>query len=137
VLFYWFNLKLSSSNCSNKLTNRVIKMKESTKVLVAMTALFSLCGAADFATAECSEVYLKVGAGYKFSENDSVTLNGQDYEIDNAHPISARFEIAKECGNVSFGVAHHSQWATGAPFNDKKEYQKSELYIDYKFSLGF
>lgn len=107
------------------------------KVSIVMALVIFFCGLTDFASAECSEIYLKVGAGYKFSENDSVTLNGKDYKIDNAHPISARLEMAKECGNVSFGVAHHSQWATGAPFNGKKEYQKTELFIDYKFSLGF
>lgn len=112
-------------------------MKELSKVYAFMALVVMLCGVADYASAECSDIYLKVGAGYKFAENDSVTLEGKDYEIDNAHPISARFEIAKECGNLTFGVAHHSQWATGAPFNDKKEWQKSELFIDYKFSLGF
>lgn len=112
-------------------------MKELSKVYAFMALVVMLCGVADYASAECSDIYLKVGAGYKFAENDSVTLQGKDYEVDNSSPISARFEIAKECGNLTFGVAHHSQWATGAPFNDKKEYQKSEIFIDYKFSLGF
>jgi hypothetical protein len=107
------------------------------KVSIVMALVILVCGLADFASAECSEIYVKVGAGYKIAENDKITFNGKDYEIDHTHPISARFEIAKECGNVSFGVAHHSQWATGAPFNDKKEYQKTEFFVDYKFSLGF
>lgn len=114
-------------------------MKESNKGLVIILAFVAmiLMIIGENSKAECSEIYLKVGAGYKFSENDSVTLQGKDYEVDNSSPISARFEIAKECGNLTFGVAHHSQWATGAPFNDKKEWQKSEVFIDYKFSLGF
>lgn len=112
----------------------------STYIQLLVFLAFTLCSlffVANNAKAECSNAYLKVGAGYKFSENDMVTVDGVDYKIDHSSPISARFELAKDCGKLSFGVAHHSQWATGAPFNDKREWQKTELFVDYKFDLGW
>lgn len=84
----------------------------------------------------CDEVYLKVGAGYKFDEQKKVRLEMDStkiYEIQNS-PYSARFETGVECGNISYGISHHSQWATGAPFNSEGEYYKTEFFIDYKFS---
>lgn len=131
-------MKFKPSKMSNKeLDSRISILSYIQIVCFALMAIVGMFGLVDSAKAECSEIYLKVGAGYKIAENDKITMNGKDYEIDHTHPISARFEIAKECGNVSLGVAHHSQWATGAPFNDKKEYHKTEVFIDYKFSLGF
>ena len=90
------------------------------------------------AKADCDEIYLKVGAGYKFDEQDKVRLqkdNSQIFEIVNS-PYSARFETGIECGKVTWGISHHSQWTTGAPFNDSGEYYKTEFFIDYKFSWG-
>lgn len=84
----------------------------------------------------CDEIYLKIGAGDKFDEQKKVRLemdNTKIYEIQNS-PYSARFETGVECGNISYGISHHSQWATGAPFNSEGEYYKTEFFIDYKFS---
>lgn len=85
----------------------------------------------------CDGPYLKVGAGYKFSESDKFhdSVNGGMHKIENADPLSARIEIGKEHGKWSYGVSHHSQWRTGFPFNDKKELHKTELFLDYKFSF--
>jgi hypothetical protein len=90
------------------------------------------------ANAGCDEIYLKVGAGYKFDEQTKMQLsvyNGTTYRLKNS-PYSARFEVGVECGNLTWGLSHHSQWATGAPFNSTGEYYKSEMFIDYKFSWG-
>jgi hypothetical protein len=78
-------------------------------------------------------MYAKVGAGYKFQENNKVSVDDRDFEIDGWSPYSARFELAVECSNFTYGVSHHSQWLTGAPFNDVKEYSKTEFFIDYTY----
>lgn len=91
-----------------------------------------------FAYSECSEIYLKAGAGYKVYEQKFIRLerdNSQIFEIENS-PYSARFEAGVECGRLTWGVSHHSQWSTGAPFNDTGEYYKTEFFIDYKISWG-
>lgn len=97
------------------------------KYLIFIVALLASSSHADF--------YIKIGTGYKFVETDELTVAGVDYTVDDADPISARIEIGQERGNWSYGVSHHSQWATGAPFNDKKEYFKTEVFIDYKFEF--
>lgn len=84
----------------------------------------------------CDEVYFKVGAGYKFDETDSWMVNGVDHKIDDWSPYSARIEIGRQQGPWSYGISHHSQWLTGAPFNDAKEYHKTEVFVDYKWSWG-
>lgn len=100
------------------------------KIIAAMIMIPSIC------MAECDEIYLKAGAGYKFDEQDSITYAGVDYNYVDVSPYSARFETGVECGNLSFGISHHSQWATGAPFNETGEYYKTEFFIDYKISWG-
>lgn len=76
--------------------------------------------------------YGKVGAGYKFDEIELIDLDTNERMND---PLTARFELGKECAAWSYGVSHHSQWLTGKPFNNKDEYSKSELFIDYKWEL--
>jgi len=75
--------------------------------------------------------YIKLGAGYKFTESDIKWRDGSG-----TNPISARIEVYKENGNVSYGISHHSQWFTGFPFNNNLEYSKTEVFVDYKFTLG-
>lgn len=77
---------------------------------------------------KCTPVYAKVGAGYKFVE-----YRYSDFKY--VSPYSARIEVGVECGNFSFGIAHHSQWATGWPVNNMKEPNKTEVFIDYKVYL--
>ena len=86
--------------------------------------------------ADCDEIYIKAGTGYKFDEQDSVNLMGVDYKYADVSKYSARFETGVQCGNLTWGISHHSQWATGAPFNDTGEYYKTEFFIDYKISWG-
>jgi hypothetical protein len=88
-----------------------------------IVAAILLCG--------CSTTYVKVGAGYKLQESDIDWRDGSDN-----HPVSARVEVYKKQGALSYGVAHHSQWLQGRPFNDGLEYSKTEVFIDYTFSLG-
>ena len=53
-------------------------------------------------------------------------------------PITARFELGMECvwENVTCGISHHSQFLSGFPFNNNMEYQKTEVFVDYKFNLS-
>lgn len=74
--------------------------------------------------------YCKVGTGYKFDEVHVNWADGGD-----TARLSARFECGVEDGAISYGVAHHSQWETGRPFNDRDEYYKTEVFIDYKFTI--
>lgn len=86
----------------------------------------------------CDEIYIKAGSGYKFDEQTEIRLqkdNGKVYEIANS-PYSASIETGVECGSLSYGVSHHSQWATGFPFNETGEYYKTEFFIDYNISWG-
>ena len=100
-------------------------------LLVFITMVFLLI--ASHAKASCDTAFAKVGAGYKFNEQKEFVYDGQSFEFYNVSPYSARFEIGVECENLTYGIAHHSQWATGAPFNNKGEYYKTEIFIDYKF----
>ncbi len=74
-----------------------------------------------------------VGAGYKFQEKYY-----KPSSMPSASPISARFGITYQYSeHVSFGIDHHSQWLTGFPVNtDKDIYSKTEIFIDYKFTLS-
>ena len=87
----------------------------------------------------CSSVpesaYFKVGAGYKLGETKLTDLKTMENVND---PITARFEIGMECvwENVTCGVAHHSQWFSGFPFDNDGEYSKTEIFIDYKIKLS-
>lgn len=84
------------------------------------------------AIASCDKVFAKVGAGYKFNEQKEFVYDGVAYDFYNVSPYSARFELGVDCDNLTYGIAHHSQWATGAPFNNKGEYYKTEIFIDYR-----
>lgn len=89
------------------------------------------------AKADCDEIYLKVGAGYKFDETEYIAAENTGHVINiHSDPISARVETGVECGSLTYGISHHSQWRTGFPFNDTKELHKTEFFVDYKFSWG-
>jgi len=116
-----------------------LPMSELKKCWLWLIGFIIVCALLDCASANASgyEPYLKVGVGYKFSEQDEIQFCCDDrvYAIDNGSDYSARFEFGWERGNLSFGASHHSQWLAGWPFNDKWEYYKTELFIDYKWSL--
>lgn len=92
--------------------------------IIALLSLILLSG--------CSATpYAKVGVGYKI---DELELYYDDGSSGN-EPLSARIEAGFESENISYGVSHHSQWFSGFPFDDKVEYYKTELFVDYKFEL--
>ncbi len=83
--------------------------------------------------ADCDKAYAKVGAGYKFAEKYTLDSNQGEIIIDHHSPIAARIELGVDCGKVTWGVAHYSQWFDGYPFNNRKELVVNEFFIDYKF----
>lgn len=101
------------------------------KIIIIIIALLSAEATAN------NNFYLKVGAGYKFYETSYIydVNSNQNIYFEFDDPISARIEIGMEHENISYGISHHSNWFTGYPFNDKGELQKTEIFIDYKFSL--
>lgn len=102
-------------------------------VCLLIMALFD-CNKTEASELNLENIYIKVGAGYKFEESvQHVIYQGERNKV---HPISARIELYWQyTDNLTFGISHHSQWATGFPFNDTREPSKTELFIDYKFSL--
>lgn len=84
------------------------------------------------------KTYITIGAGYKFKEATMYfdDKNGNPKEFN--EPISARIEIGYRYNkNIRFGISHHSQWLTGWPVNnDRNEYEKTEFFIDYTFTVG-
>ena len=83
-----------------------------------------------------AKTYITIGAGYKFQETN-LKLNKDGVQSNWNEPMSARIEVYYQYSkNVTFGISHHSQWLTGFPFNDDSEYSKTEIFIDYTFSLG-
>lgn len=83
-------------------------------------------------------VYLRIGIGHKFAESDKITVDGVDRTVDYNGRASARIGVAAYKGTWSIGIDHHSQYDTGWPVNNKKEYYKTELFIDKRFKLmGF
>lgn len=89
-----------------------------------------------FSSSSKADVYLKIGAGYKLIETDYIVrTTGEKIYFNTGGPISARIEFGQEKGNWTYGVSHHSQWFAGFPVNDGDEYQKTEIFVDYKFSL--
>ena len=101
--------------------------------IITVLMVFAITGCASV----CETRYVKVGIGYKFDESDSVDVGDEyeKYDIDNSSPFSARGEAGCKKSSYSFGISHHSQWATGAPFNDDWEYHKTELFIDKEWEF--
>jgi hypothetical protein len=83
-----------------------------------------------------ADVYIKIGSGYKLIETEYVRRpNNEKVYFNTGGKLSARIEIGKEKGSWTYGIAHHSQWLSGFPFDDKEELQKTEIFIDYKWTL--
>lgn len=80
-------------------------------------------------TTGCNSVpYATVGVGYKLQELELHHVKTKESMND---PISARLEVGFEYQEWSYGLSHHSQYFSGVPFNDKGEYSKTELFVDY------
>jgi hypothetical protein len=102
------------------------------KLAIALSALILTgCSAIDLP-------YVKVGAGYKFQETAIVFNNNNGAKANGDSPVSARIEVGANCllPEVTCGVSHRSQWATGAPFNNRNEYSVTEVFVDYTFYFG-
>jgi hypothetical protein len=84
------------------------------------------------------KTYIKIGAGYKFIETTTRFDDNSDGVFkESDDPISARIEAGYQYSkNLSFGISHHSQWFTSWPQSEKGEYSKTEIFIDYTFTLG-
>lgn len=83
-----------------------------------------------------ADIYIKIGTGYKLIETEYLVLDdGSRIGIETGGKISARIEIGKESGNWSYGLAHQSQWFAGFPFDKDEETEKTEIFIDYKWTL--
>jgi hypothetical protein len=83
------------------------------------------------------EIYVKIGTGYKVDQDRYFNYRGVQYKYLDRDPYSARFEIGIEQGRWTYGVSHHSQWASGFPFNDRGEPYKTEVFIDYRYGWEF
>lgn len=85
-----------------------------------------------------SKWHFKTGLGYKIHYQNYVNLNNKKhYYTDDSFQdkLSARFGLSRDFNNIEIGVWHHSQWFRGAPFSSGWEYHKTELFIDYKWTL--
>ena len=92
--------------------------------LLALALLISGC-------TSTSTTYCKIGVGYELHATEITWGDGSPNDSD----ITARFACGIEDGNISYGLFHSSQYLTGRPFNNDSEYEKTELFIDYKFTL--
>ena len=79
-----------------------------------------------------NNTYVTVGIAHKLREN-TIKYKGVPIEQSPTARIEVFYQYSK---HVKFGISHHSQWLLGKPFNDKAEYSKTEIFIDYTFSLG-
>lgn len=100
--------------------------------IITVLVVFAITGCASI----CDTRYAKIGAGYKFQEK-SISKKNIDgtYSPYKSSPISARLEGGCKKNSYLFGVSHHSQWSTGAPFNDDWEYHKTELFVDKEWEF--
>ena len=106
-------------------------------ILLATLTLRSAHGTEFDVKAFLDKTYITVGVGYKVQETKLYHTNsyGSSYVMND--PITARIDIGYQYSkNLTFGISHHSQYFTNAPFNNREEYAKTELFIDYKFHLG-
>ena len=126
---------LHSSKRNNNLT-RERYMKALLLTVLLATSATSVSASEFNLDAFLNKTYVTIGAGYKFKESQfKYKENGQTVRFND--PLSARFEIGYQYNkHIKFGVSHDSQWRTGFPFNNKKEPSKTEVFIDYTFTLG-
>ena len=106
-------------------------------VLVITPILAAPANADEFDIKEyLNKTHVTIGAGYKVQET-SLEFTRDGVTTEWSEPVSARIEVYYQYSdNVTFGISHHSQWLTGWPVNSEKEYSKTEIFIDYTFSVG-
>lgn len=105
------------------------------KTLILILALISAStSAGEFDVVDyLDKTYINIGVGYKFQET-VYYFGGEKFD----DPVSARIEIGYRYNkNIRFGVSHHSQLLTVWPVNsDHSEPSKTEIFIDYTFTVG-
>lgn len=101
------------------------------KALISLALL--LCVQIAAACDDTAQLYVKIGAGYKFKEQEQIYYSNSLKMIE-PDPYSARLEIGIKRGNFTYGISHHSQWRTGWPANNAAEPYKTEVFIDYTWT---
>jgi hypothetical protein len=109
-------------------------MNSITKAIIIFVGFLVICEC-DYASAGCDKAYATVGAGYKFHESTTFLDDaGERFRFKGVSKYSARIEAGIQCNeNIRVGISHHSQWLDGAPFNDRGEPFKTEVFIDYTY----
>lgn len=79
-----------------------------------------------------------VGSGYKIKSQESITFStGKTHQLSTdiirKNRFTARFGVYKRIDDWEIGLAHHSQWFVGRPFNNDWEYHKTEVVISKYF----
>lgn len=75
--------------------------------------------------------YVKIGTGYKSQESQIDFGSGIDKSL--VYKISCQIELGVDYKSFSYGIRHVSQCFVSWPFNNKDEYAKDELFLDYKY----
>ena len=109
--------------------------------IAAMLAAFILgmvVGVHNVEAAEFEGIYAKLGLGYKFSETEDVYNTNNELVFSGGRNPSARIDIYGKWDNgISVGIGHQSNYRDGTPFNDRPEYHKTEIFIDYSRCIIF
>ena len=108
------------------------------KYLLTLLALSFNVSASEFDVESfLNKTYITVGIAHKIRETELThyTSDGGQYSMND--PTSAILEVGYQYSkNITFGVSHHSQYFTGAPFNNREEYAKTEIFVKCKFTLA-
>ena len=100
--------------------------------MVKVLILMAVCVMAFSNESEAGELYLNLGAGYKLDQPSCDCFNnGKGI----APKDSAIIEFGVKKNNWRMGLSHHSNFSSGAPFNDRKEYFKTEVFVSYDLTL--
>ena len=104
----------------------------------ATSAIIALLIIESTKAAEFEGIHGKIGAGYKFSETADKFDSDGKLVFSGGRSPSARIDIYGKWSNgVSIGIGHQSNYRDGAPFNDREEYHKTEIFIDYSRCIIF
>jgi len=88
--------------------------------------------------AEFEGIHGKIGAGYKFSETKDTFDSDGKLVFSGGRSPSARIDVYGKWSNgVSIGIGHQSNYRDGVPFNDRPEYHKTEIFIDFERCILF
>ena len=121
-------------------------MKLATKAILAPLVLITLliktmpeAKAEQFdVKAFLNNVHVRVGVAYKIKETN-LYFAGVPMRKALTARLGAWYRFnkvgSKHC-SVDLGIDHHSQYSENAPFNDRPEYSKFELFLDGTCTLG-